>query len=187
MGSSATEEKLSEEKPETTEVQPSEEETVTAEPEVTETDTFTLGEESKTTEEAPIEMITPEAHPEVESIPQESVEVEKFDLGPVVEAEEPEALVGTEEKREKQILIAKKFLLERRVLAKVLENMGYDYTLLDNTDLLKSELESEKYDILFTDEDLLTDTIRQKSENVAIITVPSSKTELENTIKKYRG
>ena len=52
---------------------------------------------------------------------------------------------------DKKILIAKKFILSRRVLAKVIENLGYDYDILDEIDTLEDALASNHYDILFTD------------------------------------
>ena len=88
---------------------------------------------------------------------------------------------------EKKILIAKKFLLESRVLTKVIDNLGYDYETLDNMDLLENELSSDRYDILFSDADLITENINQSNDNLAIITSGSSKEEIEDLIKKHRG
>jgi len=111
-----------------------------------------------------------------------------------------------ETQKEKKILIAKKFVLARRVLAKVLENLGHDYDILDDMDMLESKLASGDYDILFTDTDLVTESISQSNGNVAIISssntnVPqevsvqkgetisntASKEETQNIITKYRG
>lgn len=107
---------------------------------------------------------------------------------------------------DKKILIAKKFLLSRRILAKVVENLGYDYTLLSDMNTLEEKLASGEYDILFADSDLLTDSISQANENIAIISSDNSddpqkiavkkgetiagtasKEEIENIITKYRG
>lgn len=88
---------------------------------------------------------------------------------------------------EKKILIAKKFLLEGRVLTKVIKNLGYGHKTLDNVDLLENELSSGRYDILFSDADLITDEISQSNDNLAIITSGSSKEEIEDLIKKHRG
>jgi CheY-like chemotaxis protein len=53
--------------------------------------------------------------------------------------EEPVAdLIETQQG--KKILIAKKFLLARRVLAKVLENLGQEYDILDDMDMLEIKL-----------------------------------------------
>ncbi len=88
---------------------------------------------------------------------------------------------------EKSILIAKKFLLEKRVLSKVLDNLGYDYTILDDPQTLNSEIASGKYDIIFTDEDLLDGNISRNRDDLAIITSVNSKEEIESLIKKHRG
>ncbi len=106
----------------------------------------------------------------------------------------------------KKILIAKKFVLSRRVLAKVLENLGYDYDILEDVDTLEEKLASNHYDILFTDVKLVSDSISNSHENIAIIsscdtknpqevtvangeTIASTATkeEIDNIIKKYRG
>lgn len=106
----------------------------------------------------------------------------------------------------KKILIAKKFVLSRRVLAKVIENLGYDYDILEEVDSLEDALASNDYDILFTDVKLVSDSIRNSHENIAIIsscdtknpqevtvengeTIASTATkeEIDNIIKKYRG
>jgi len=88
---------------------------------------------------------------------------------------------------EKKILIAKKFLLESRVLTKVIENLGYDYEILDNVNSLENELSSGTYDILFSDADLITENISLSNDNLAIITSESSKEEIQDLIKKHRG
>ena len=111
-----------------------------------------------------------------------------------------------ETQTDKKILIAKKFLLARRVLGKVLENLGHDYDALDDMNMLESKLASGDYDILFTDTDLVTESISQSNVNVAIISSSNtndpqevtvqkgetisktaSKEETENIITKYRG
>ncbi|WP_309498831.1 ATP-binding protein [Sulfurovum sp.] len=117
--------------------------------------------------------------------------------------EEPStAVLGTQ----KKILIAKKFLLSRRVLAKVLENLGYEYDVLDNFNMLESKLATDSYDLVFTDAELISENISQSNENIAIIcssnthnpqeaTVQkgetisnaASKEDIENIIIKYRG
>ena len=96
----------------------------------------------------------------------------------------PEAL---QESQGKKILVAKKFLLERRVLAKVLDNLGYEYDLAEELNRLESMLSSGAYDIVFADEGLANGDISISVENIAIITGSKSKEEIENIIKKYRG
>ncbi|NOR54586.1 MAG: response regulator, partial [Sulfurovum sp.] len=119
------------------------------------------------------------------------------------EEEDPLVSVETETKK---ILIAKKFLLARRVLAKVVENLGYEYDILEDLNTLEDALTSQSYDILFTDGNLITENISSSNENVAIISAQednnpqdvtvrngeaisnaATKDEIENIIKKYRG
>ncbi len=88
---------------------------------------------------------------------------------------------------DKKILIAKKFLLERRVLTKVIENLGYDYDIVEDMGTLEERLSSGHYDILFTDDELVTDTLKQHADGVEIVTVSNDKDEIERIIKKHRG
>ena len=101
---------------------------------------------------------------------------------------------------------AKKFLLTRRILAKVLDNMGQSYDILDNINTLQETLTSGDYDLLFADGTLITESIINDHGNIAIIASTdtnnpqevsvilgeniantASKEEIENIIKKYRG
>ncbi len=88
---------------------------------------------------------------------------------------------------DKKVLIAKKFLLEKRVLTKVINNLGYPYDVLDNIDLLEEKLSSGTYDILITDSNLVTDKMTQSNAKLAIITSENSKEKIEEFIKKHRG
>ncbi|WP_373030224.1 ATP-binding protein, partial [Sulfurovum sp.] len=139
--------------------------------------------------------------PEETIVPVNEMADESLDLN----IEEPTVDL-TETQQDKKILIAKKFLLARRVLAKVLENIGQEYDTLDDMNILENKLSSGDYDILFTDTDLVTESIRQSNEDVAIISSnntnspqevtvqkgetisnTASKEEIENIITKYRG
>lgn len=107
---------------------------------------------------------------------------------------------------DKKILVAKKLLLSRRVLARVLDNLEHDYDVLEDGTMLENALASDKYDVVFTDTDLITDSISQSYENIAIISSnntqnpqevtvqkgetisnTTSKEDIENIITKYRG
>lgn len=109
-------------------------------------------------------------------------------------------------KKGKKILLAKKFLLEKRVLAKVFDNLKYEYDILSDMNILESKLQSDDYDIVFADIDLINDSISNTIKNVAIIlsgkssngkepTVTKgerllgtpSKEDISNIITKYRG
>ena len=91
------------------------------------------------------------------------------------------------EKVEKKILVAKRYLIEKRVLEKVLDNMQMNYSVLDDNNELEKALESGLYDILIADEELVNDTLRAAHNEVAIITAAASKTELEALIAEHRG
>ncbi len=131
---------------------------------------------------------------------------------PIVEAQNESLEVLIDEPvialeiEEKKILIAKKFLLARRVLAKVLENIGQNYEILDDVGTLQKALASGDYDLLFADANLITESISDDHGNIAIIASTdtnnphevavkwgenisntASKEEIENIIKKYRG
>jgi len=88
---------------------------------------------------------------------------------------------------EKKILIVKKFLIERRLLEKVLSNLNYTYDALDDEDQLNNSLQTNNYDIIFADSDLVTDEISQSYDNIAIITSSNSRDEIESLVKKHRG
>ncbi len=112
-----------------------------------------------------------------------------------------------EDKPSNKILIAKKSLLEGRILAKMIDNLDQDYTTLDALPNLEAEAVSGNYDILISDADLLPDDLSQLEECVAIIALSDqdndqkisnisrgestlhtlSKETLETLIKKYRG
>jgi len=85
----------------------------------------------------------------------------------------------------KKILVAKKFLLERRVLTKVLDNLGYDYEVVEDMSELESKLASGNYDILFTDPGLKSSLSNE--DNIAIVTDSKAKDEIETAIKAHRG
>jgi len=87
----------------------------------------------------------------------------------------------------KEILIAKKFQIEARVLSKIIDNLGYKYINLSDVNNLKDELDSGKYDIIFTDNNLIDSGIKESYGDIAIITEANSKEKIEELINKYRG
>ncbi len=125
---------------------------------------------------------------------------------PEVEIDTPLLLIDEPILEDKKILVAKKLLLTRRVLAKVLDNLGKEYDILEDMDNLEETLASGKYDMVFADSGLITDQIAQSNESIAIITSKNaasaaginvqngetiensaSKEDIENIIMKYRG
>jgi len=121
---------------------------------------------------------------EKNKVPEETKDVKK-EPSAEVDLVKDDSILFIETSTEKKILIAKKFLLEKRVLTKVIENLGYDYEILDNLNLLENEVSSDRYDILFSDADLITENISQSNDNLVIITSVSSKEEIEDLIKKH--
>jgi len=122
--------------------------------------------------------------------------VEKEAEAPAAQAisEEPVSLVLDDEEvltldsdEEKKILIAKKFLIEKRVLSKVLDNMELDYVTLDNPDDLAAELATGKYDIVLTDKDLASGELSDTYPNITIDTSANAKDEIDTLLKTQRG
>jgi signal transduction histidine kinase/DNA-binding response OmpR family regulator len=97
------------------------------------------------------------------------------------------AVIKEESYKPKMILIAKKFLLESRILAKMIENLGHDYRVLGDFDQLENELSSGKYDLLFTDDISIAKQIIVSHPNIHAITTTVTKEEIENLIKEHRG
>jgi len=156
---------------------------------------------SAATEAAEKETPVTEAEEEETHIPMPDISDEPLEL--TIEEPVEEAI---ETPKEKKILIAKKLLLSRRVLAKVLDNLGQEYDVLDDIGMMENKLASDKYDLVFTDSDLITDAISQSYKNIAIIPASNtqnpqevtvqkgetisntaSKEDIENIITKYRG
>ena len=147
-----------------------------------------LSHKASTNTDAPTEKETPAVKPE---------ETEEITVAVVEVLETP---------KEKKILIARKFLLARRVLAKVLKNLGQSYDILEDVNTLQEALRSSDYDLLFADANLITESIRNDHKEIAIIsstdsntpqevavnlgeniTNTTSKEEIKNIITKYRG
>ncbi len=128
--------------------------------------------EEKQPEPAPVESVQEETATE-EEVPMQLEEGMIKDIS-----------AGNEEKK---ILVAKKFLLERRILTKVIENLGYDYDIVEDMSQLESKVASGAYDILFADEELVTDALKQAAGNVAIVTDSKEKEQIEAAIKSHRG
>jgi len=91
--------------------------------------------------------------------------------------------------RSKKVLIAKKFILERRVLAKVLENLGYPYDILDEEHygIIDEILTSGNYDIVFGDEIFVEGLSHMDDQGLYIVTGAKTKEQIEEIMKRYRG
>ena len=105
----------------------------------------------------------------------------------ILEEDDTIALDDSETDRDKKILIAKRFLLERRLLAKILENLGYPYEILEQPERLEERLQTGEFDILFTDRGMINDETVLSVKDIMVITESNSKEEIENMIKAHRG
>ena len=85
------------------------------------------------------------------------------------------------------MLIAKRFPLERNVLARVLKNLGYDFETLEDTDKLESMLAKNTYSVVFADEEIVDGKLNLSSKNTIIITDAKSKEEIKEIMKFTRG
>jgi len=108
-------------------------------------------------------------------------------------------------KGDKSILIAKRGLLEGRILATIIKNTGLKFNIQTDMSLLDNEIATNNYDILFTDVDLLSDVIKEQKNNLAVILPKNSKFDtldisygeelkgavskksIDEIIKKYRS
>ena len=134
---------------------------------------------------------TPNKPAAAERVEMVSDDIISIDEAPMVSHTEPEETLSLEEEipevyrpaAEKKILVAKRFLLERKVLTKVLDNLGYAYEVAETPAEVETMLATGSYDILFADDADISISI----ENVAIITQYRSKKEIKHLINKYRG
>lgn len=101
--------------------------------------------------------------------------------------EENEIAQKKEQEQVKQILIAKRFLLEEKILVKMIDGLNYPYHVLDKTTPLKEALESYRYDIVFTDSHFMDDSIEAYHDLIHIITTQKSKEEIRQIILTQRG
>jgi hypothetical protein len=64
-------------------------------------------------------------------------------------------------------------------LAKVLDNLGYSYDILDDINTLESTLDTDIYDFVFTDVNLVSGNISNSHEDIAIISSRDSNNPLD--------
>ena len=117
----------------------------------------------------------------------EEISIKIYDEKNVQLEEEEEDYIPVEYEKIKRILIAKKFLIEKRVLEKVLSNLNLEYTTLNNNHEIEEALSSNEFDILLTDETLITDTIKSTFSSVHMITSAQSKEKIKMLINELRG
>ncbi|RUM75942.1 MAG: hypothetical protein DSZ12_02710, partial [Sulfurovum sp.] len=86
-----------------------------------------------------------------------------------------------------KILVGKKFALEQKILTKILDNLGYTYTPVNNKDDLHYALRSNEYGIIFTDNDFLDNELLQAFKHLSIITARQSKDQIKHSIETQRA
>jgi signal transduction histidine kinase/DNA-binding response OmpR family regulator len=104
-----------------------------------------------------------------------------------------------------KILIGKKSLLEARILATVVKNLGYEFESAQNVGELESKVATGEFGILFADVDFVSENIKAQKEKLAIILPKNSnfetlgialgeelkgnasKSVITDVIKKYKG
>ncbi|MCB4766382.1 MAG: hybrid sensor histidine kinase/response regulator, partial [Sulfurovum sp.] len=88
-----------------------------------------------------------------------------------------------EDKQAKKILIAKKSLLEQKILIKLLDNLGYDYDIVEHQNELRAKLHTGNYNILFTDSDLASWGLSSVEDTIVIITDSNTKDKIKAAVE----
>ncbi len=166
------------------------EETDTKEP--SETEEEKPKEEPRASDTATVETPVSQTASDTDAIDlAQSVQAEVSDVAKN-EAEENDAItldlaIGEETtgSSEKKVLVAKKIPLERRIFTKILDNLGYDYDVIDEQSDVSAAIHSGAYDVVLTDKELYhADDV---PESVAVVTDARSKEEIEQIIRSQRG
>ena len=126
-----------------------------------------------------------------------SISLKGLDKKEVIEKEAPkediiepkelkitEEVINKIEVKEKKVLIAKKFPLSNKILSTLMASIGVEYDSIDNFSLLLDNIKTENYDIIFTDEEYLVDSITTaiKERNIDIVLTddPTDKDRLKD-------
>ncbi len=84
----------------------------------------------------------------------------------------------------KKVLIAKKFPLSNKILATLMASIGVEFDSIEDSSKLLDKIESDSYDIIFTDEEYLNDKIINAliKHNIDIVLTdePTNKDKLKN-------
>ena len=116
--------------------------------------------------------------------------------------------IDNSETKTKKVLIAKKFPLSNKILATLMASIGVDFDSIEDSSQLLNKIESNVYDIIFTDEEYLNDNIinalikhkidivltdeptnRDKLKNISLETIKqlTSKEEIASIISNFRN
>jgi len=149
---------------------------------------------------------TPEAKPAAvqEAVPAAPKEEVKLDISEEEESISIEDMISETTLADK-ILVAKKSLLEARILATIIKNTGYEFELIEDATTLEAKIATGEFGILFADIDFISDNIKAQKEKLAIILPKNSNFEtlgitlgeelqgnvsknvIIDIIKKYKG
>ena len=135
----------------------------------------------------------------------EEPKVEVKETAKVEEKTTPKVETPKKKELADKILIAKKSLLEARILSKMVESTGNSYEVIDNIANLDAKIATNEYGILFTDAQFVSDIVKSQKDALAIILPKKSnfdtlgitlgeelegkinKAIVEEIIKKYKG
>ena len=125
-----------------------------------------------------------EAHVQLNDIIEPEMPSVEEETQTILIQEEP--AVESVSSKPKIVLVGKKYLLEERILARVLGHLGYPYQIT-KINKIADEIASGDYDVLFTDQDVAQGEISNISKNIVIISTKKSKDEIKQIIDKSRG
>ena len=99
------------------------------------------------------------------------------------EKEDNSQTKNNQKNKNKKVLIAKKFPLSNKILSTLMASIGIDCDVLEKPEKLAHKIAKEEYDILFTDEELLTPTIIEiiKKQNIKVVLTEDHNTQLEES------
>ncbi len=84
------------------------------------------------------------------------------------------------DKKAKKVLIAKKFPLSNKILSTLIASIGIESELLEKIEKLTDKLKTQEYDILFTDEEILTPELLEliKNQNIKVVLTDDNSSEI---------
>ena len=118
--------------------------------------------------------------------------IEKQSSENKIETKEPEAKkivqeatkIEPKEPTNPKVLIAKKFPLSNKILSTLMASIGFEYDTVENGSNLLEKINSKEYDIIFTDEEFLSDevidAIKTNCINVVLTDKPENKDRLQD-------
>lgn len=86
-----------------------------------------------------------------------------------------------ESKEAKKVLIAKKFPLSNKILSTLMASLGVEHDVLEVEEKIAHKIANQEYDILFTDEELLTPTVLKliKQQHIDVVLTEEAKQSID--------